>query len=76
MARCIVATFLLLTMLQAISFTTAAPPGKIQCSNGEYVESENLCNTTTSTTDQFANCSGSYCTNNGSDHIDNKGTYI
>lgn len=56
---------LLLVLLQAIINTVAAAPAAIQCANGEYAESKQLCNVTGQL--QPENCNGDDCINSGSD---------
>lgn len=70
-----IGTFLLFVMLQALNGNAATDATKIQCTNGEYVEYEHLCNTTNST-ELFPNCRGSDCANNVSDQLDNRGLAI
>ena len=53
-------------MLQATNDIVGATPAPIQCRDGEYVESDELCSDDATGQEEPASCSGGGCNNNGS----------
>ena len=64
------ATITACLLLVVFTIVTAA---EIRCSDGKYVQSEDLCST--NVTKPPANCRGDGCANDGSGKLDEKGSY-